>query len=146
MTEHRGINKDSNSDEQLKSIFALKNIAMVGMSIHEEKPASFVPTYLIENGYNVIPVNPTSPEILGRKSYLSILTVPDVVDVVDLFRPSEEVLPVVKDALRKGGVKVIWMQKGISNLDAEREAKQQGLIVVYNRCMMLEHTRLCKNQ
>ena len=133
---------DPHSDPELRRIYDLKNIAVVGMSKHEEKPASFVPRYLIEHGYNVIPVNPTTSEILGRKSYPFVAAIPDRVDIVDVFRKSQDVLAVVSDAAKKPGIQVIWMQEGIHNQEAEALAKQNGLSVVYNRCMMAEHMRL----
>ncbi len=133
---------DLHSDSELRRIYDLKNIAVVGMSKNEEKPAHFVPKYLIEHGYNVIPVNPTITEVLGRKSYPSIADIPEDVDVVDIFRRSEDVPVVVMDAMKKKGIKVIWMQEGIYNEEAERKAKENGMDVVYNRCMMAEHKRL----
>ena len=134
--------KDLHSDSELRKIYDLKNIAVVGMSKNEEKPAHFVPKYLIEHGYNVIPVNPTITEVLGRKSYPYIADMPEDVDVVDVFRRSEDVPVVVMDAMKKKGIKVIWMQEGIYNEEAERKAKENGMDVVYNRCMMAEHKRL----
>ncbi|HEX6029179.1 MAG TPA: CoA-binding protein [Nitrososphaeraceae archaeon] len=133
---------DLHSDSELRRIYDLKNIAVVGMSKNEGKPAHFVPKYLIERGYNVIPVNPTITEVLGRKSYPSIADISEDVDVVDVFRRSEDVPVVVMDAMKKKGIKVIWMQEGIYNEEAERKAKENGLDVVYNRCMMAEHKRL----
>jgi len=112
------------------------------MSKTEGKPANFVPKYLIENGYNVIPVNPTTSEVLGRKSYASISDVREQVDIVDVFRRSEDVPIVVEDAINKRGVKVIWMQSGIYNEEAERRAKENGIDVVFNRCMKVEHSML----
>ena len=133
---------DLHSDSELRRIYDLKNIAVVGMSKNEGKPAHFVPKYLIERGYNVIPVNPTITEVLGRKSYPSIADISEDVDVVDIFRRSEDVPPVVNDAINKKGIKVIWMQSGIYNEEAERKAKENGIDVVFNRCMMVEHNRL----
>ena len=133
---------DLHSDSELRRIYDLKNIAVVGMSKNEGKPAHFVPKYLIERGYNVIPVNPTITEVLGRKSYPSIADMPEDVDVVDVFRRSEDAPVVVMDAMKKKGIKVIWMQEGIYNEEAERKAKENGMDVVYNRCMMAEHKRL----
>lgn len=133
---------DLHSDSELRRIYDLKNIAVVGMSKNEGKPAHFVPKYLIERGYNVIPVNPTITEVLGRKSYPSIADISEDVDVVDVFRRSEDVPPVVNDAINKKGIKVIWMQSGIYNEEAERKAKENGIDVVFNRCMMVEHNRL----
>jgi uncharacterized protein len=136
------MNTDSHSPSDIHKILELKNIAVVGMSNTEGKPANFVPQYLIENGYNVIPVNPTTTEVLGRKTYPKVSDVPEQVDIVDIFRRSEAVRPVVDDAIKKKGIKVIWMQSGIYNKDAERKAKENGIDVVYNRCMKVEHSLL----
>lgn len=133
--------RDSYSDSEIKQILSMKNVAVVGMSKHPSKDAHHVPKYLIENGYNVIPVNPTAEEILGRKCYKTLLDVPDKIDIVDIFRPSEHVPPIVKDAITKG-VKVVWMQLGISNNESAQEASKHGIKVVYNRCMLIEHARL----
>ncbi|HYX55684.1 MAG TPA: CoA-binding protein [Nitrososphaeraceae archaeon] len=133
---------DLHSDSELRKIYDLKNIAVVGMSKNEEKAAHYVPKYLIQQGYNVIPVNPTISEIIGRKSYQSIADVQENIDIVDVFRKSEDVPVVVMDAIKKKGIKVIWMQEGIYNEEAERKAKENGMDVVYNRCMMAEHRRL----
>ena len=135
--------QDSNTDSQLKKIYELKNIAVVGMSKNEEKAGHFVPKYLIQNGYNVIPVNPTVSEVLGRKSYSTITDIPERVDIVDIFRKSEDVPPIVDDAIhKKDQIKVIWMQEGIYSEEAEKKAKENDLEVVFNRCMMAEHKRL----
>lgn len=133
---------DSFSDTELREFYRLKNIAVVGMSKTEGKPANYVPKYLIEQGYNVIPVNPAAPEILGRKTYPNVSSVPEEIDLVDVFRPSDDVLPVVVDAVKKPGIKVVWMQLGIYNEQAERLAREKGIKVVYNRCMLEEHQRL----
>jgi uncharacterized protein len=138
------MDSDSHSDSQLEEIYQLKNIAVVGVSKNEEKPSHQVPKYLIEHGYNVIPVNPTVTEVLGRKSYSSIADIQERIDIVDVFRKSEDVPAVVDDALKKkkDGIKVLWMQLGIYNEDAEKKARENGMDVVYNRCMMEEHERL----
>jgi predicted CoA-binding protein len=136
------MNTNSHSPSDIRKILELKNVAVVGMSNTEGKPANFVPRYLLEHGYNIIPVNPTTTEVLGKKSYPSIYEVPEQVDVVDIFRRSEDVPPVVDDALKKKEIKVIWMQSGIYNEEAERKAKENGLDVVYNRCMKVEHSLL----
>ena len=133
---------DSHSDSDIKKFYDLKNIAVVGMSKNEGKAAHYVPKYLIGLGYNVIPVNPTAGEIQGRKSYPAVSSVPEKIDIVDIFRPSEDVPAVVQDALKKDGIKVIWMQEGIYSEEAERMAKEKGIEVVYNRCMLAEHRRL----
>ena len=136
------MNTDSHSASDIRKILELRNIAVVGMSNTEGKPANFVPKYLIENGYNVIPVNPTTSEVLGRKSYATISDVPEQVDIVDVFRRSEDVPIIVEDAINKKEVKVIWMQSGIYNEEAERRAKENGIDVVFNRCMKVEHSML----
>ncbi|HYY40394.1 MAG TPA: CoA-binding protein [Nitrososphaera sp.] len=134
--------KDSHSDDEIRKFYTLKNIAVVGMSKNEDKAAHYVPKYLIDHGYNVIPVNPTAAEILGRKSYLTVSSIQDRIDIVDVFRPSEDVPGVVENALKKEGIKVIWMQEGIYSKEAEKIAKEKNISVVYNRCMMAEHRRL----
>jgi len=135
---------DTHSDSELRAIYALKNIAVIGMSKNEEKPSNFVPKYLIEHGFNVIPVNPTYTEIMGKKSYQTISQIPDLIDIVDVFRKSEDVPAVVMEAVKKPGIKVVWMQEGIYNEEAETRAKENGMDVVFNRCMMAEHKRLFK--
>lgn len=138
------MDSDSHSDSEIKRFYQFKNIAVVGMSKSEGKPAHFVPKYLIEHGYNVIPVNPTlTTEVLGRKPYPSIADIQEKIDVVDIFRRSEDVPPIIEDAIKKKDrIKVIWMQEGIYNEEAEKKAKENGIDVVYNRCMMAEHKRL----
>ncbi len=130
---------DKHSASEIQRVLQFKNIAVVGMSKSEGKPAHFVPKYLIDHGYNVIPVNPTVNEILGRKSYPAVSEIPEDVDVVDVFRRSEDVPSVIDDAIRKKGIKVVWMQSGIYNEEAEKKAKENGIEVIFNRCMMVEH-------
>lgn len=136
------IRSDSHTDAELKKIYRLRNIAVVGMSKNVEKPSNFVPKYLLEHGYNIYPVNPTAQEIMGKKSYPSVAEIPDKIDIVDIFRKAEDVPAVVTDAIKKPGIKVIWMQEGIYNDEAEADAKASGMEVVFNRCMMAEHKRL----
>ena len=133
--------RDSHTDKEIKDIFTFKKIEVVGMSRHSNKAAHFVPKYLLEQGYDVTPINPIADEILGKKSYPNITSVADPIDIVDIFRPSEQVLPVVQDAI-KIKPKVIWLQEGIHNLEAEELARKHGIKVIYNRCMLAEHQRL----
>ena len=133
--------KDSHTDEEIKDIFALKKIAVIGMSRHPIKAAHFVPKYLSEQGFDITPVNPTANEILGKKCYSDISLVQDPIDIVDIFRPSEQVLPVVQNAIKKKP-KVIWLQEGIHNEEAENLAREHGIDIVFNRCMLAEHQRL----
>ena len=132
---------DSHTDEEIKEIFRLKKIAVVGMSKHANKAAHFVPKYLSEQGFEITPINPNAIEILGKKSYPDLLSLDHPVDVVDIFRPSEDVLPFVKDAIKKKP-KVIWLQEGIHNVEAEKLARSNGIMVIFNRCMLAEHQRL----
>ena len=133
---------DRHTDDEIKKFYNLKNIAVVGMSKNQEKPSHFVPEYLIKNGYNIIPVNPTTEEILERKSYKRVSEIKEDVDIVDIFRKSEDIVPVVEDLLRKKNIKVIWLQKGIFNQHAKEIANKNGIEFVYNRCMLEEHERL----
>jgi len=136
------MNVDNYSDRELRKFYVLKNIAVVGMSAHMEKPSHFVPKYLLQKGYNIIPVNPNTDEILQRKCYDRVSEIKQEVDVVNVFRKSEDVLDVIKDLLKKEGIKLIWLQKGIFNEEGMRLAKKNGIDFVYNRCMMEEHERL----
>ena len=133
--------KDTHSDEEIIEILNLKKVVVIGMSKHQEKAAHFVPKYLLENGFDIIPVNPNSDEILNKKCYKEIKDIKDDIDIVDVFRPSEDVLPFVKDAIKKNP-KVIWLQEGIHNEEAENLAREHGIDVVFNRCMLAEHQRL----
>jgi uncharacterized protein len=137
------MDSDSHSDSEIKDFYQLKNIAVVGVSKNEQKPSHYVPRYLIEHGYNIIPVNPTVIEVLGKKSYPNIADIPEKIDIVDVFRRSDDLLSVIDDTIKKKDeVKVFWMQEGIYNQEAEKKAKENGIDVVYNRCMMAEHKRL----
>jgi predicted CoA-binding protein len=100
-----------------------------------------VPKYLKEKGYKIIPVNPFAEEILGEKVYKNLSEIKEEVDIVDIFRPSEECLGIVKEAI-KLKPKVIWMQLGIENKEAEKLAKENKIKVVMNKCIMREHQRL----
>ncbi len=133
--------KDSHSDDDIRKIFSLKNVAVVGMSKNEGKAAHYVPKYLSQQGYNIMPINPTADQILERKSYHSIEEVDQPIDIVDVFRPSDQVLSVVQQAIKKKP-KVIWLQEGIHNAEAEELARKAGIQVVFNRCMLAEHQRL----
>ena len=135
------MNCDSYTDDEIRKIYSLKNIAVVGMSKNPDKAAHYVPKYLHDRGYNIIPVNPTATEILGKKCYSSLLDVPVEIDIVDVFRPSEQVKPVIEESV-KIKPKVIWLQEGIHNPDAETIAQKSGIKVVFNRCMLAEHQRL----
>lgn len=117
-----------------------KTIAVIGMSKNPEKDAYRIPDYLMKNGYTVIPVNPSADEILGQKSYKRLSEVPGPVDIVDIFRPSDDIPNYVSDIIEKKP-KVVWEQLGIHNADAEEKITAVGIKVVYDRCMYQEHRR-----
>jgi predicted CoA-binding protein len=123
-----------------KVLRTAKTIATVGLSSDPEKPSHKVPAYLQEQGYRVIPVNPRLEEALGQKSYASVSDVPDAIDVVQIFRPSDEVGPIVDEAIA-AGARVVWMQLGIVDEDAAARARAAGLDVVMNQCMKVQHSR-----
>jgi hypothetical protein len=131
-----------NNDEMMKEILLnTKTIASVGLSGNEEKVSNGVGAYLLGHGYQVIPVNPTADEILGKKSYPDLSSVPEKIDVVQVFRRPEDVPPVVDEAI-KVGAKVVWMQEGIVNEEAAQKAREAGLQVVMDACMRATHQRL----
>jgi predicted CoA-binding protein len=121
-------------------------VAVVGLSRDPDKTSYRVAQYLQSAGYRIIPVNPFVDEVLGEKSYKSLLDVPEAIEVVDIFRPSEDVPAIVEEVIelksRLGTPKVIWMQLGIVNKEAARRTKETGFTVVMDRCMMVEHRRL----
>ena len=135
------MDRDSHTDDEIKNFLSLKKVAVIGMSRSKSKAAHFVPKYLLENGFDIIPINPNSDEILTKKCYKEITEVEGNIDIVDIFRPSEDVLPFVRDAIKKNP-KVIWLQEGIHNKEAENLAREHGIDVVFNRCMLAEHQRL----
>jgi predicted CoA-binding protein len=131
-----------NSDQELKEILSnTKIIASVGLSGNQQKESYGIGLYLQEQGYQVIPVNPTAAEILGETSYPDLEAVPVKIDVVQVFRKPEDVPPVVEDAI-KVGAKVVWMQEGIVNEEAAKRAREAGLQVVMDACMRSTHRRL----
>lgn len=134
--------RDNHSDNEIREMYTFKNIAVVGMSRDPVKAAHFVPKYMIEKGYNIIPVNPLSNEILGRRTYSKVSDIKSQVDIIDVFRPSKDVYSVVEDSVKKPGVRVIWLQEGIHNTEAEKIALDNKINVVFNRCLMAEHMRL----
>jgi len=119
----------------------VKVIAVVGLSRRESRPGYYVPAYMHEAGYRIIPVNPYLEEALGEKAYPDLLSIPEPVDMVVIFRRSEDVPPVVDDAIEIGA-KVVWMQLGIINEEAAAKAGAAGLQVVMNSCIKIDHQRL----
>ena len=113
-------------------------IAVVGLSPKPERPSNQVAQYMLTAGYRIIPINPGHHQILGQPCCPDLLSVPENVDIVNIFRRSEQVLSVVQDAITKKA-KVIWMQEGIVNEEAARLAREQGLLVIMDRCIKVDH-------
>jgi uncharacterized protein len=128
-------------DELRKIYEEITTIAVVGASGDASKPSHTVPRYLQRQGYRIIPVNPRGGEILGEQVHGNLTDVTEPVDVVEVFRPSEETPDVARDAV-KVGAKVLWLQEGISSDEAERIAAEAGLKVVMDRCMGHTHFQL----
>ena len=139
------------SEDIIKEILTkYKNVAVVGLSKEPGKDSHKVSAYLKQHGYRIIPVNPFADEVLGEKSYKSLLDIPTeiqkTIEIVDIFRPAKDVPPIVDHAIKLrtlfGRPFVVWMQLGIVNEEAAQAARKAGLIVVMDKCMMVEHQRL----
>jgi predicted CoA-binding protein len=139
------------SQNEIKEILTkYKTVAVVGLSRELGKDSHRVSAYLKNHGFRIIPVNPFADEVLGEKSYKSLLDIPPevqkTIEVVDIFRPSKDVPLIVEQAIKLktmyGKPYVVWMQLGIVNEQAAEAAEKAGLIVVMDRCMMIEHKRL----
>lgn len=122
-------------------LHAARTIAVVGLSAKRYRPSYGVAEYLKRAGYRIIPVNPQETEVLGEKCYPDLESIPEAVDIVDIFRRSEFVPEVVEAAIRKGA-KVVWMQEGVIHEAAARRAQEAGLVVVMDRCILKDHRRL----
>ena len=118
-----------------------KTIAVVGLSPKPHRPSHQVASYLMKVGYTIIPVNPGQDAILGRTCYPNLRAIPTPVDMVDIFRRQEAVLPIVEDAISIGA-QFIWMQEGIVNKEATAKAESAGLTVIMNRCTKIDHMNL----
>jgi uncharacterized protein len=126
--------------DRLRILERYRRIAMVGLSSNPFRPSHFAAIYLLSEGYDVIPVNPREPEVLGRKSYPSVAAVPDPIEVVDIFREPAAVPAIVDEAIARNA-KVVWMQLGVIHDEAAARALHAGLEVVMDRCMKIEHAR-----
>ena len=120
-----------------------KVIAVVGLSGNPERPSNITAGYLKDHGYTIIPVNPNEQEIFGQKAYPNLSSIPEKVDVVQIFRKSEHVPPIVEDAI-KMGAGAVWMQEGVINEEAAAKAKDAGLMGVMDKCMKIEHEKLAQ--
>ncbi len=118
-----------------------RTIAVVGLSADWFRPSYFAAKYMLDHGYRVIPVNPKHEEILGQRSYPDLASIPEPVDMVDVFRRSSDVLPIAEQAIAIGAG-TLWMQIGVINEEAAARARAAGLDVVMDRCVKIEHARL----
>jgi predicted CoA-binding protein len=132
--------KDQEIEDMLRNV---KTIAVVGISPKEDRPSYIVASYLKSKGYRVIPVRPDGEEILGEKVYHSLSEIPKEisVDVVDIFRRSEDVPPIVEEVIQRG-IKAVWMQEGVIHKEAGEKAEKAGSKVIMDRCIKKEHQRL----
>lgn len=130
------------SDDDIREILDYQTIAVVGCSATPGKEAHEIPKYMQEHGYEIIPVNPYADEVLGRDAYDSLSAVEAEIDIVNVFRPSEEVAGIVEEALDRDDVNVIWTQLGIKDHDAAEKAEADGRDVVQDHCLKVEHQRL----
>ncbi|WP_336034293.1 CoA-binding protein [Halobacterium yunchengense] len=130
------------SDDELRELLAYETVAVVGCSTTPGKAAHDIPKYLLEHGYDVVPVNPFADEIFDRRAYDSLSDVEAEVELVDVFRPSEEVPGIVDEAVARDDVRAVWLQLGITHDDAAARAEAAGLRVVQDKCMKVEHGRL----
>lgn len=134
---------------EVEGVLQCRTVAVVGLSRSPEKDSYRVAEFLKSRGYRIIPINPNAEEILGEKAYPSLKDLPEdlkaSIEVVDIFRRSEDVPPIVKEAVeirrKYGRLKAIWMQEGVVNEEAAQVAKEAGLIVIMDRCMMKEKLR-----
>ena len=127
-----------NEEKTIQKILAMKTIAVVGLSPKEGRPSNNVARYLQGVGYKIVPVNPGHSEILGEKSYPTLRDIPFEVDVVDIFRRPEHVMPITEAAIEIRA-KAIWYQDGVVNEEAANLAEDKGLLVVMDDCMLRQH-------
>ena len=135
------------TDEAIREIFKKhRTVVVFGMSTNPEKPAHSVPVFLQSKGYSIIPVNPHADEIAGCKCYTNLKDVEEKIDILEVFRPSDQVPDVVQEALERkrerGDIAVIWLQEDIQNDEAGKLAEKANVIFIQNRCMRKEHKRL----
>lgn len=117
-----------------------RTIAVVGLSADWNRPSYFVAKYMQQRGYRIIPVNPKYPEILGEKCYPDLRSIPEKVDMVDVFRKPQDCAPIAREAVAIGA-KVLWLQLGVVNEEARQIAEAAGLTVIEDRCVKIEHAQ-----
>jgi predicted CoA-binding protein len=121
-----------------------KNIAVVGVSTKPDRDSHSVARFMLMKDYNMVPVNPVYPEVLGKTCYPSLLDIPEKIELVDIFRKPDQVLPIVEQAIQIGA-KAVWMQLGVINEEAAELALDSGLEVVMNRCWKIEYQNYLNN-
>lgn len=131
-------------NDTLREILGLQRIAVIGASTDYDKAAHIVPAFLQRKGYEVIPVNPHAEEVFEQPASDSLTDVDEEIDIVQIFRPSDEVAEIVEQVIARDDVEVIWMQLGIQESEAAREAERTGLRVVQDRCMKTEYGMLMR--
>jgi predicted CoA-binding protein len=129
-----------------KTLETYRTIAVYGMSKNPEKPAHYVPLFLLSKGYAIIPVNPYADQIIGRRCYPHLRDVQEEIEILEVFRPSERVPAVMKEAVarrkEKGDISVVWLQEGIQNPEAQRIAEEAGIVCIQDRCMQKEFKKV----
>jgi predicted CoA-binding protein len=133
---------DATSDAEIEAALEAETIAVVGCSTTPGKAAHDVPKYLLEHGYDVIPVNPHAEEVFGREALDSLADVDREIDLVDVFRPAKEAPGIVDDVVAREDVDTVWLQLGIRNDDAGERVRASGRRFVQDRCLKVEHGRL----
>ena len=127
-----------NNEAVIRKIFTMKTIAVVGMSPKPERPSHYVSLYMSQNGYDIIPVNPGHDSIIGKSSYSSLLDIKENIDIVNVFRRSEYVLPIINDAVSIKA-KAVWLQDGVFSKEGEKIAMENKMLFIMNDCLLRRH-------
>ena len=129
-----------NNEVVIREIFTMKTIAVVGISPKPGRPSHYVSLYMSQNGYDIIPVNPGHNSIMGKTSYSSLLDIKENVDIVNVFRRSEYVLPIINDAAAIKA-KAVWLQDGVISEEGEKIAKENEMLFIMNDCLLRRHRK-----
>ena len=124
----------------IEKIFLMQSIAVVGISAKKDRPSNYVSMYMKSQGYRIIPVNPNEEKILNEKCYPDLLEIPNKVEIINVFRKSEYVVPIIRDAI-KIRAKAVWLQDGIISEEASIIAKEAGLLFIMDDCMLRRHNQ-----
>ena len=127
-----------NNEAVIRKVFTMKTIAVVGMSPKPERPSNYVSLYMSQNGYDIIPVNPGHDSIMGKSSYSSLLDIKENIDIVNVFRRSEYVLPIIHDAISIQA-KAIWLQDGVISEEGKKIAKENEILYIMDDCLLRRH-------